>query len=462
MSTAKGAPAKRFFVEMLTRDIELADAILDLLDNCVDGALRGKRDNIKRPYKGYHAHIELSPEKFQISDNCGGISRKLAEEYAFRFGRPDRERDQNLATVGAYGIGMKRAIFKLGTNCTIQSKHGTESFSVTINQDWIDDDNSWDFEMSDSCPNQVVTGTTVRIDQLHPSVKIAFETAKAGFVDEFSQIVQKHYSYIIEKGFEIKVNNKLIVASNIRTQLDRSALEGKAGIGPYIYEATSDGVTVNLIMGLYENLPTAEEQEASENGTRNKESAGWTIICNDRVVVAADKTRLTGWGEAGVPAYHSQFIALAGVVIFTSNDAIKLPVTTTKRGINQNSELFGQVKDVMREALKHFTTFTNKWKSQSPERDKMQSNTESVDIRAASARVAETSWKEVRKGIAGRRFIPELPIPAQESDTRRIQFTKPIDEIALVSAYLLDNSKAAPAEVGIAAFDWALKEAKAP
>ncbi|HEC0887973.1 TPA: ATP-binding protein, partial [Escherichia coli] len=33
-------PAKRFFVEMLTRDIELSDSILDLLDNCLDGVLR--------------------------------------------------------------------------------------------------------------------------------------------------------------------------------------------------------------------------------------------------------------------------------------------------------------------------------------------------------------------------------------------------------------------------------------
>ncbi len=31
---------KDFFVSMLTRDIDLQDAILDLLDNCVDGAIR--------------------------------------------------------------------------------------------------------------------------------------------------------------------------------------------------------------------------------------------------------------------------------------------------------------------------------------------------------------------------------------------------------------------------------------
>lgn len=37
---AAAVPTKQFFVSMLTRDISLADAILDLIDNCLDGALR--------------------------------------------------------------------------------------------------------------------------------------------------------------------------------------------------------------------------------------------------------------------------------------------------------------------------------------------------------------------------------------------------------------------------------------
>ena len=37
---AKGTPTKAFFVEMLTRDIGLNDAILDLLDNCLDGVVK--------------------------------------------------------------------------------------------------------------------------------------------------------------------------------------------------------------------------------------------------------------------------------------------------------------------------------------------------------------------------------------------------------------------------------------
>ncbi len=69
-------PVKRFFVEMLTRDIDVEDAILDLLDNCVDGILRSIGDvefNNKEPYMDYWAKIEVSGNKFQINDNCGGI-----------------------------------------------------------------------------------------------------------------------------------------------------------------------------------------------------------------------------------------------------------------------------------------------------------------------------------------------------------------------------------------------------
>ena len=45
------APVKSFFVYMLTRDIRLEDAILDLLDNCVDGILRSKADKAPKASK---------------------------------------------------------------------------------------------------------------------------------------------------------------------------------------------------------------------------------------------------------------------------------------------------------------------------------------------------------------------------------------------------------------------------
>ena len=59
-------PAKAFFVEMITRDIELQDAILDLLDNCVDGIRRSGKASGDKPFDGYYARITFSENEFVI------------------------------------------------------------------------------------------------------------------------------------------------------------------------------------------------------------------------------------------------------------------------------------------------------------------------------------------------------------------------------------------------------------
>ena len=68
---AQASPAKRFFVEMLTRDIELADAILDLLDNCVDGALRSGGPD---PLKPYSARSRVIPPQLSSITKAVGDS----------------------------------------------------------------------------------------------------------------------------------------------------------------------------------------------------------------------------------------------------------------------------------------------------------------------------------------------------------------------------------------------------
>lgn len=78
------APTKSFFVEMLTKDIPLEQAVLDLVDNSVDGAKRMNPDT----FEGRRVAITVDKEKFRILDNCGGFSKDVARAYAFRFGRP--------------------------------------------------------------------------------------------------------------------------------------------------------------------------------------------------------------------------------------------------------------------------------------------------------------------------------------------------------------------------------------
>jgi len=76
---------------MLVRDIDLKDAILDLLDNCVDGILRSSEPDLTapRPYHGYRASIVICADGFRIADNCGGIPYNIAVNKAFAVGNPD-------------------------------------------------------------------------------------------------------------------------------------------------------------------------------------------------------------------------------------------------------------------------------------------------------------------------------------------------------------------------------------
>ena len=132
---------------MLTRDIRLEDAILDLIDNCLDGALRlgngGKPD-----YSNYLVKITLAKDHFSIEDNCGGIPREVAKNYAFKMGRePNDNRDSDTETIGMYGVGMKRAIFKMGRNAIVKTRHdkdgSQDTYEVPITAAWLDATN-WD------------------------------------------------------------------------------------------------------------------------------------------------------------------------------------------------------------------------------------------------------------------------------------------------------------------------------
>ena len=124
------SPTKDFFISMLTRDIPLLRAIIDLVDNSVDGArrLRGVPES-RTTYKGLEVQLQCDDTHFKIIDNCGGMSIEVAAKHAFRIGRPeDAERTPH--SVGQFGVGMKRALFKIGKKFSIESKTTNSKFLV--------------------------------------------------------------------------------------------------------------------------------------------------------------------------------------------------------------------------------------------------------------------------------------------------------------------------------------------
>src|SRR5208282_3298084 len=107
---------KTFFIQTLTKDIDLVEAVLDLIDNAIDSYIKNGltgRTNI---------NLSFSETTFAIEDFCGGIEKEAVYEHVFAFGAPSETKAR---TVGVFGIGLKRSIFKMGRNILIESDDGT-------------------------------------------------------------------------------------------------------------------------------------------------------------------------------------------------------------------------------------------------------------------------------------------------------------------------------------------------
>lgn len=233
-------------------------------------------------------------------------------------------------------------------------------------------------------------------------------------------------------------------------------------IAPYMWISKIEGVEIKLAVGFYRELPNEEEILRDEEGDRRSELAGWTIVCNNRVILYCDKTKATGWGQAGVPNYHTQFIAISGIVIFSSTDPQKLPLNTTKRGIDQSHELYIDVKKYMTEGIRHFIDYTNKWKGRESDQKAHAVDTDTISISDFGnmvSKVPQKSWSTTTR-IVGQSFKPPLPYPEEKNPYRQIRFSRPVKEIETVGRFLFQDEPWRPGEVGETCFDLILKEAK--
>ena len=354
-------PTKQFFVRMITRDIALEDCIMDLIDNSVDGAWRSEGDAPRGLSGGaslskYTISIDLSPECFSISDDCGGMTLDDAVEHAFSFGRPTADRNDDYS-IGVYGIGMKRAVFKLGNDVVIRSTYlnaeGTpEAFSVPIDvEGWLENDvPPWDFDIVADAPLER-TGVAITVKGLSSGTSQSF--GSQAFVENLRRMIGRDYTLHLNRGLTVKVNGLPVAGWSIE-------LRESADIAPmrlaYEDEIAGEQVAVEVIGGMAAPPPEALEPDEEDEGDKR---FGWYVVCNGRIVLAADKTTVAGWGTDGWPQWHSQYSGFLGIVIFTAARAVALPLTTTKRSVDTSSEIYRRARVRMRDVTRKWVDYTN-------------------------------------------------------------------------------------------------------
>src|SRR5690606_9465369 len=192
-----------------------------------------------------------------------------------------------------------------------------------------------------------------------------------------------------------------------------------------------------------------DDDEVDFAGQRSAETAGWTVLCNDRAVIVGDKSSLTGWGDLPlVPLYHPQFSVITGIIEFRSKNAEKLPVTTTKRALDTSSEIWLEAIVKMKEGMRIWISYTNDWKNH-PRSDQTAHWKDAKPLSLSKA-IEEVAQRNGAKKLDGTiEFNPRksnvLPRPKEKKPSaRRIVFSRPIEEVRLVSKMLFDDPDEKP------------------
>lgn len=266
---------------------------------------------------------------------AGGISAKVAQDHVFKFGRQDDE-GHEADRLSVYGIGLKRAIFKLGNKINISSDHKDGGFALKLNvASWAKiRTQPWTFDIEERTPSAENTGTKIVVTDLYDDVKRRLSDGI--FEGQLKEAISKTYAYYLTKFVRIYVNDapdfgvEFEIGSNVEKQ-----------------EFTFGEVFCSVTAGI--GVPVG--------GKFRDRSSGWFVFCNGRAVISADKSELTGWGSVGFPIFQPKHRPFLGTAFFVSSDAEQLPWTTTKSAINEDSALWQEAKRQMASVGRKVITF---------------------------------------------------------------------------------------------------------
>ena len=323
----------------------------------------------------------------------------------FSFGHSD---EAKLGQLGAYGIGLKRAIFKISEEFSMESKTLGSGFTTSLNvAQWAEhDENMEDWRIpvqyTKGTKRAKEAGTEIKFVALRDEVKMRLRDP--AFLSRLESSVAQTYALFLERSVRVLVNKTIIEPWEI-------PIGSSDQITPGHTQFTKGEVKVRILAAL-----------AARRPEWTYDRAGRYVLCNGRVVLAADKGDLTGWGF-GLPRFHSKYNGFVGAAIFTSRNPLALPWTTTKRGLNKESPVYQSAMREMTLLGKPIISFLNDMYPseavEEPAERKIAERVVQSDLRVLTSK-GSTSFK-VEKSAATRKTTVRIQYDAEVSDIEKVK-----------------------------------------
>lgn len=447
----KASPTKNFFINMITRDIELKMAILDLVDNSVDsGYLKADSENLE----DIEIKLIFTKDSFSIEDNCKGFDIETAEKYVFRFGSDNKTLDES--TIGQFGIGMKRSIFKMGnsfnvesftetTHLIVEDKISTWSEKQKTVQDsdgisYIEDDWSFSFKVAENIQQNQSTGTILTISELYEPIKKSI--VDSSFMTQLTSEIEiahmlslnNNLKIMIQYFDEIENENKTIHLKAKKLELINNELIKPINLKFPIKINDSQSIDVHVYLGVTQ---------------RKVEESGFYIFCNKRTIVHANRDAII-WSKDRIGLnWHHNYALFRGYVFLEAKETSLLPWTTTKDGVDVDSIVFQKLIRKLKSITEPIFDFLKK---AAKERDEYHKGKYlNTPIYTSIDQSVHTDYVNVDVSEQFKQIIVEASKNDEYEKSERIQYDRPVKQISKLQDYFGVNSNY---EVGEKTFDF--------
>lgn len=321
-----GSVTTECIYRMMLKDIDIYSAIFDLIDNSINAA--EKNGEIKKCI----IDMQLSTEKFLIKDNCGGILRKDIDK-VLSIGNEEKDKE-------GFGVGMKRAIIKIGKKAEIVSINNDRNFKVSFDLSIWRDGYKWTIEKINN-RKKYLKGLIITIWNLNDELR------KNNDVDnvcwKLKDAISRRYKEYIKMGVKIILNEEEIEYYKINFK------DGNDAESPTYSE---DNVDIKI------HIYNAKIINSKYYGKEN----GWNIYVNNRAICIAYKGTGVKWSEfIKENSKGYSFLNFVGEVFIRVDNIKDSIINSEKNRINYDHPTFKKIlKQMMSFVLKHKALFVKK------------------------------------------------------------------------------------------------------
>lgn len=323
-------------------DVDANASVKELVDNIIDNAQRQGRDTVtaeiatKTTSEGAPALV--------VKDDSGGLA---PDELSMVFALGQSEKDDIEGSIGAFGIGAKKALMCLGNRFTIRSRHADADtgYEYTVGPAWFEADDEWTVPVEEV---DLEPGTTEIVIQ---DLNISWPDVR----NDLAADLRRTYELYLHG--EAPVTLRLLFPDETNggtTPLAPPAPVSYSytpwdGLFPRRYEGfllDIDGMSTPIRMNVEVGLLVT--------GDQNEGGLDW--VCQHRVVERGNQDAVSGFGDE-LPAFdgssgHKQ---LKGrVELYTPGDASVLPWNSDKSRIHERHAVTEAARQEIKKVVERY------------------------------------------------------------------------------------------------------------